>query len=43
MINVTKSCEAMNKQFRDSVFFNDIRAREDNINERHDGTCKWIF
>ena len=33
----------MKKDFRDSLFFPEIFARQDNIRQSHEGTCRWIF
>jgi len=38
--------EAMQRaqqQFKDSLFFPDIFARQDDIPKSHEGTCHWIF
>ena len=41
--NLTDFRKAEIKQFRDSLLFSDLKAREDDIAETCDGTCEWIF
>ncbi|KAL8893610.1 MAG: hypothetical protein Q9192_005099 [Flavoplaca navasiana] len=31
------------QQFRDSLFYPEINARQDDIARSHEGTCRWIF
>ena len=31
------------QKFKDSLFFPEIFARQENISRSHEGTCKWIF
>ena len=31
------------EQFKDSLFFPEIHARQEQISEAHRGTCRWIF
>ncbi|KAL8877344.1 MAG: hypothetical protein Q9198_004623 [Flavoplaca austrocitrina] len=31
------------QQFKDSLFYDEINARQDNIAISHEGTCRWIF
>ena len=31
------------QQFKDSLFFPEIFARQDDISRSHEGTCRWIF
>ena len=31
------------QQFKDSLFFSEIKARQDDIVMSHEGTCRWIF
>ncbi|KAL8885000.1 MAG: hypothetical protein Q9215_007073 [Flavoplaca cf. flavocitrina] len=31
------------QQFKDSLFYTEINARQDNIASSHEGTCRWIF
>ncbi|KAG7008695.1 hypothetical protein G7Y79_00004g012790 [Physcia stellaris] len=35
--------ENAKKQFKESLFFPEIFARQDNITRSHEGTCRWIF
>lgn len=35
--------ENAKKQLKESLFFPEIFARQDNITRSHEGTCRWIF
>lgn len=35
--------EKAKQQFKESLFFPEIFARQDNITRSHEGTCRWIF
>ena len=39
----TQAIERMKQQFKDSLFFPEIFARQDDIPRSHEGTCRWIF
>ena len=38
-----KSEKAAQQRFKDSLFFPEILARQEQIQEAHEGTCRWIF
>ena len=39
----TQAIERMKQQFKDSLFFPEMFARQDDIPSSHKGTCRWIF
>jgi hypothetical protein len=38
-----EAMERAQQQFKDSLFFPEIFARQDDIPKSHEGTCRWIF
>ena len=39
----TEAMDRMKQQFKDSLFFPEMFARQDDIPKSHEGTCYWIF
>lgn len=39
----SEAIRRVQKQFKDSLFFPEIFARQDDIPKSHEGTCHWIF
>lgn len=39
----TEAIERMKQRFKDSLFFPEMFARQDDIPKSHEGTCHWIF
>ena len=39
----TQAIENLKQQFKDSLFFPEMFARQDEIAKSHEGTCRWIF